>query len=197
MEIKTKYNIGDRVYSIYFDDTDLKYYVVLEPKFIQDIRIDKEKDNFVVRYRVNGGVDKLEEDLYPDFEQARVGALKRSINSLNNRIAALKKDVETLEKVLVTYDSSEPTNRIDNSSKKIDIDQFSFWLHLNTNSYYIEILHYNDDESDEYTCYVNNDTDVLWEWTFDSDGRTYADFPNNDISNAVMEYLFTKVFKCY
>lgn len=195
MEIKTKYNIGDRVNSIYFDDADLQYYVVLEPKFIQDIRIDKENDKLVVRYRVNGGLTMSEEDLYPDFEQARVGALKRSINSINDRIAELKKDVENLEKVLATYDSSEPTNRIDNQAKGAEIEQLSFWLHLNTNSYLVEISHCY--ESAEYTCYVNNDSDLIWEWTFDSDGRTYADFPNNDISNAVMEYLFTNIFKRY
>jgi hypothetical protein len=195
MELKTKYNIGDRVYGIYSDDTDLKYYVAIEPKFIQDIRIDKEKDKLVVHYRVNNGLTMLEEDIYPNFEQARVGAIKRSINSVNNRIAKLKKDVEDLEKVLNTIEPDKPTNRVNDSSKKVEVDQLSFWLHLNTNSYYIEILHYNDDESDEYTCYVSNDSDTLWEWTFDSDGRTYADFPNNDISNAVMDYLFTKVFK--
>ena len=193
MEIKTKYNIGDRVHSIYFDDTDLKYYVVLAPKFIQDIHIDKENDKFTVRYGINDGVDKLEEDLYPNYEQARVGALKRSINSLNNRIAELKKDVENLKKALATTGSSEPTTRVDNSSNKVDFNQFSFWLHLNTYSYLIEVSHCH--ESDEYTCYVNNDSDLLWEWTFDSDGGTYADFPNNDISNAVMEYLFTNIFK--
>lgn len=195
MEIKTKYNIGDRVYGIYSDDTDLKYYVAIEPKFIQDIRIDKEKDNFVVRYRVNGGVDKLEEDLYPDFEQARVGAIKRSINSVNSRIAKLKKDVESLEKVLNTIEPDKPSKGIDNPPKGADIEQLSCWLHLNADSYFIEISHYNDDESDEYTCYVSNDADTLWEWTFDADGKTYADFPNNDISNAVMEYLFTNIFK--
>ena len=132
-------------------------------------------------------------ELYQSYEQARVGALKRSINSLNNRIAELRKDVENLEKVLAACDSSEPKNRIDNQAKGAEIEQLSFWLHLNTGYYMVEISHCR--ESDEYTCYVNNDSSLLWEWTFDSDGKTYADFPNNDISNAVMEYLFTKVFK--
>ena len=193
MEIKTKYNIGDRVTSIYFNDADLKYYVSLDPKFIQDIRIDKEKDNFVVRYRVNGGLTVLEEDLYPDFDQAKVGALKRSINSLNSRISELKKDAETLEKVLYTFEPCEPTNRPGKPSKNTEIEELTFWLHLNTDSYLVELSHCT--ESDEYTCYVNKDSILLWEWTFDSDGETYADFPNNNISNAVMEYLFTKVFK--
>ena len=86
--------------------------------------------------------------------------------------------------------------RIDNI-EKVDIGDLSFWLHLNANSYWVEIQKCADHDTEKYTCYVNNDSDVLWEWTFDSDGKTYADFPNNDISNTVMEYLFTKVFKQY
>lgn len=193
MEIKTKYNIGDQVNSIYFNDADLKYYVSIIPKVIRDIRIDKEDDKFVVRYRVDNEVDMLEDDLYPDPEQAKVAALKKSINSVNNRISELKKDVEHLEKVLNTYESGEPTNKVGDSSKKVDVRDFNFWLHLNTKSYFIEISYY--EKEDEYTCTIADNSAWLWEWTFDSNGGTYADFPNNDISNAVMEYLFTKVFK--
>lgn len=188
MEIKTKYNIGDRVYRIYREDDDLTYAASCIASNIEDINISQKDNKSIVNYTLYEGFSVEEEDLYPSYEEAAVAALKRSIKSVDEMIKSYTEKKDQFQDILNSLTPDKP-------SKKVEITELSFGLYLNAAFYFVEIQKCAGPDTDEYICYVNNDSDLIWEWTFDSDGRTYADFPNNDISNIIMEYLFTKVFK--